>query len=67
MKRTIYALVSALALLGAAPPPAKAMSFWGCMIEAVRECDARFPAGDYRNASIRGWCYMIATGICTAS
>ncbi len=66
MKRTIYALVSALALLGAAPP-ANAASFWKCMIEAVRECDARFPAGDYRNTSIRGWCYMITTAICTAS
>ena len=67
MKRTIYALVSALALLGTAPKPAKAMSFWRCVIEAVRECDQQFPPGDYRNASIRGWCYMITTGICAAS
>lgn len=66
MKRTIYALVSALALLGSAPP-ARAESFWKCMIQAVRDCDAQFPPGDYRNASIRGWCYMIQTGICTAS
>jgi len=37
------------------------------MIASVAECDARFPVGDYRNVSIRGWCYMITTGICTAS
>ena len=66
MKRTIYALVSALALLGSAPA-AKADGLSRCMIEAVAECDARFPPSDYRNISIRGWCYMISTAICTAS
>jgi hypothetical protein len=66
MKRTIFTLVAVLALVGR-PVPAAARSFWGCMIAAVAECDARFPVGDYRNVSIRGWCYMITTGICTAS
>ncbi len=66
MKRTIYALVAGLALVGR-PTPARATNVIKCMIEAVAECDARFPPGDYRNASIRGWCYMITTGICAAS
>ncbi len=65
MKRTIYALVSALALLGTAPA-ARADTFTQCVIQAVAECDARFPPSDYRNIAIRGWCYMITTGICKA-
>ncbi|HTT68303.1 MAG TPA: hypothetical protein VMF70_09765 [Gemmatimonadales bacterium] len=66
MKRSLFALVSALALAGS-PAPAHAKNVIFCMIEAVAECDARFPAGDYRNTSIRGWCYMITTGMCAAS
>jgi hypothetical protein len=66
MKKIVFTLASVLALTGSATP-AFARSFWGCMIESVRECDARFPPSDYRNVSIRGWCYMITTGICTAS
>jgi len=66
MKRTIFALASALALLGSAPL-ARADDFSKCMIAAVKECDAQFPASDYRNIAIRGWCYIINTAICTAS
>ena len=66
MKRTIYALVSALALLGAAPA-AKAEPLLRCVQEAIADCDARFPPSDYRNIAIRGWCYMIGTGICKAA
>jgi hypothetical protein len=66
MKKAIYSLVAALALVGR-PTPATATSLIKCMIEAVQECDARFPPSDYRNISIRGWCYMITTGICAAS
>jgi hypothetical protein len=66
MKRTIYALVSALALLGSAPA-AKADDFSKCMIQAVGDCDKMFPPSDFRNVAIRGWCYMIHTGICSAS
>jgi len=66
MKKTIYSLVAVLALVGR-PAPAAAESFWKCMIASVSECDSRFPPSDYRNISIRGWCYMITTGICTAS
>ena len=66
MKRTIYALVSALALLGSAPA-AKAEPLLKCMEQAIAECDARFPPSDYHLIAIRGWCYMIGTGICAAS
>ena len=66
MKRTIYALVSALALLGSAPV-ARAEPFWKCVIEAVKECDQRFPPTDRYNVAIRGWCYMITTAICKAT
>lgn len=66
MKKAIYSLVAALALVGR-PTPATATSVIKCMIEAVGECDGRFPPSDYRNVAIRGWCYMIYTGICTAN
>lgn len=66
MKRTICALVSALALAGSAPA-ARADTVMQCMIAAVRECDAQFPPSDFRNVAIRGWCYMINTAICKAT
>lgn len=66
MKRTIFSLLALAALVGR-PVPAKAEGFWKCMIEAVAECDARFPTTEYRQTSIRGWCYMITTGICMAN
>jgi hypothetical protein len=34
--------------------------------QAVADCDARFPVGDRFATSIRGWCYMIQTGMCAA-
>jgi hypothetical protein len=66
MKRAIFVLAAGLALVGR-PAPAMAKNVIRCMLEAVEECDARFPPGDYRNIAIRGWCYMISTGICAAS
>jgi hypothetical protein len=66
MKRTIYALVSALALLGSAPA-ARAEPLLKCVEEQIADCDARFPPSDYRNIAIRGWCYMIGTAMCKAS
>jgi hypothetical protein len=67
MKRTIYVLVSALALLGSAPAAARAQGWLKCMEQAIAECDRQFPATDYRNIAIRGWCYMINTAICKAT
>ncbi|HXY18413.1 MAG TPA: hypothetical protein VEH83_00280 [Gemmatimonadales bacterium] len=66
MKRSPFVLVSALALLGG-PAPARATNVIKCMIEAVADCDARFPPSDYHLVAIRGWCYMITTGMCAAS
>ncbi|HVO34988.1 MAG TPA: hypothetical protein VMT21_05435 [Gemmatimonadales bacterium] len=67
MKRTIYALVSALALLGTAPAARADNKLLKCMEEAIADCDGRFPPSDYRLIAIRGWCYMIGTAICKAS
>ena len=66
MKRAIFVLATGLALVGR-PAPVMARNVIRCMLEAVAECDERFPPTDYRNISIRGWCYMINTGICAAS
>jgi hypothetical protein len=65
MRRTIFALVSVLALAGGATP-ARAENVTKCMIQAVKDCDERFPPGDRFNIAIRGWCYMINTGMCAA-
>lgn len=65
MKRTIYALVSALALLGSVPA-ARAQRLQKCVQESIADCDARFPPSDWRLIAIRGWCYMIGAGICRA-
>ena len=66
MKRTIFALVSALALLGSVPP-ARAEGVLKCIEEAIADCDARFPPHDYYLIAIRGYCYMIGTAICKAA
>jgi len=66
MKRAIFLLVTGLALVGR-PAPARATNVIKCMLEAVADCDKQFPPGDYYNASIRGWCYMIGTAICAAN
>lgn len=66
MKRTIFALAAGLALVGQ-PAPARATNVIKCMLQAVADCDASFPNTEYHLVAIRGWCYMIATGICSAS
>ncbi len=66
MKRTIYALVSALALLGSAPV-ARADDLGACMIQAVSDCDRMFPPSSYYLVAIRGYCYIVHIGICKAS
>ena len=67
MKRTIYALLSAAALMSAVPGGVRAETLLKCVEEAIADCDARFPPSDYRNIAIRGWCYMIGTAMCKAS
>ena len=66
MKRTIFALASALTLAGGVTPVRAATTLTKCMIQAVADCDARFPPGDRWSTAIRGWCYIINTGMCKA-
>jgi len=66
MKKAILTLVVGLALLGR-PAPARAENVMKCMLQAIADCDASFPNTEYHLVAIRGWCYMIATGICAAS
>jgi hypothetical protein len=65
MKRTIFALASALTLAGSATP-ARAEDIIKCMAVAVKDCDAQFPPTDRWTIAIRGWCYIIQTGMCAA-
>jgi len=65
MKRTIYALVSALALLGSAPAM-KADPVLKCILESNADCDRRFPPSDYYLVAVRGWCYLIGAAMCKA-
>jgi hypothetical protein len=65
MKKTIFALAAALTLAGGVRPVA-AKTVAQCVIEAVADCDARFPPSDRYLVSIRGWCYIIYSGICKA-
>jgi len=66
MKKAVLTLVVGLALLGR-PAPARAENVMKCMLQAIADCDASFPNTEYHLVAIRGWCYMIATGICAAS
>jgi hypothetical protein len=63
MKKTILAGALALGAILGSPRPAHA----DCLIEAVDSCNADFGgAGNYYTVAIRGWCYMIRSGICAA-
>lgn len=37
-----------------------------CLDEAIRSCDDEFGGDDRFTIAIRGWCYIIRTGICKA-
>jgi hypothetical protein len=47
-------------MLAASPAVARA----SCVHEAIHSCAIDFPATDWRSISIRGWCYLIRTGMC---
>ena len=66
MKRSVFLLLAGLAL-ASQPAPARATNVIRCMLEAVKECDERFPPSDYRLVASRGWCYTISTAICAAN
>ena len=67
MKRLIVAMLAAGAIgMFPNPSPADAQStkLVKCMNEAVASCDEDFKGDGWRMTSIRGWCYMIRTGMC---
>jgi hypothetical protein len=68
MKRLIT-IAGLLGVLWVLPHPtaASAEAAAGrCVDEAVYSCDDDFSGGDRYTIAIRGWCYMIRTGICYA-
>ena len=63
MKKTILASVLALGALVGSPRAARA----DCVIEAVQSCDNDFGgSSNYYTVAIRGWCYIVRTGLCKA-
>ncbi len=46
------------------PTPAGAETLQNCVDEAVASCDDEFGGDNFRTISVRGWCYMIRTGLC---
>lgn len=64
MKKTLLAGTLALGALLGSPRTARA----DCLIESVESCDRDFGGNsNYYTIAIRGWCYMIRSGICGAS
>lgn len=63
MRKTILAGALSLgALLGTARP-----AHADCLIDAVESCNADFGGNsNYFTTSIRGWCYIIRSGMCAA-
>jgi hypothetical protein len=63
MKKTILASVLTLGALLGSPRVARA----DCVIEAVESCDNDFGgSSNYYTVAIRGWCYIVRTGLCKA-
>ena len=63
MKKTILASVLALGALLGSPRAARA----DCVIDAVESCDRDFGgSSNYYTVAIRGWCYIVRTGMCKA-
>lgn len=63
MKKTILAGALALGAILGSPRTARA----DCLIEAVASCDEDFGGNsNYYTVAIRGWCYIIRSGLCGA-
>jgi hypothetical protein len=63
MKKTI--LAGALALSGILGSPRSERA--DCVIDAVESCDNDFGGNsNYYTVAIRGWCYIVRTGMCKA-
>lgn len=67
MKQIITAMVM-VGALGMLPNPTPAdagiFKLVKCMSESVKSCDRDFEGNSPEMVAIRGWCYMIRTGIC---
>lgn len=67
MKRFLTsALFAGLIALLPAPEPADAQKLTQCVNEAIESCNEDFPGEDWITVGIRGWCYMIRSGMCYA-
>lgn len=69
MKKFLGALFG-LALLTTLSDPTEAVAqdkLLKCTIKAVAECNEEFSPDNEYMVAIRGWCYMIRTGICLAT
>ena len=63
MRKLLLSTLLALGALAGSPTPARA----DCVIDAVNSCDADFGgSSNYYTIAIRGWCYIIRTGMCAA-
>jgi len=63
MKKAMLAGVLALGAILGSPHTARA----DCVIEAVDSCDRDFGGNsNYYTIAIRGWCYIVRSGICKA-
>jgi hypothetical protein len=63
MRKFILAGALALGALLGSPRAARA----DCLIEAVDSCNQDFGgSSNYYTVAIRGWCYIIRSGICGA-
>lgn len=61
MKKTILAGALALGAILGSPRTARA----DCLIDAVESCDNDFGGNsNYYAVAIRGWCYIIRSGLC---
>lgn len=61
MKKTILAGVLALTAILGTPRAARA----DCLIDAVESCNDDFGgSSNYYTVAIRGWCYIIRSGMC---
>ncbi len=64
--RNVLGIVVLAGMLGllSNPAPADAEDLDTCMQESIKSCDKDFPGGGLYSSSIRGWCYIIRTGMC---
>ena len=63
---TMMLLVSALGAVSKPAPADAAVVEETCLNESVGSCNSDFGGGSDRAIAIRGWCYLIRWGWCSA-